>query len=274
MASQQTKTVLTGSLAKRASQARHTKDDHRASARAERLARQATHMALLKAQILDGIRKDLKEEEGKINTAVNRGFDSAEVDRIFLPASTKTMEIDEDTGEEMEVVTQEVPQDQTYIWAEGEDPDAESSPQAMLAQGKHDHKTGMNDASALPGGRTVIQLINDELDKEKEGDLAGCLVVLELGRDHKFKVTDRKTGRKRPATVLKVMLVWNMASYTKRRREQAKKREEAREQRTKPSKTMSEYQAEQAAKKEAVTADSEGFVKVKPRRRPRKPEAA
>jgi hypothetical protein len=70
---------------------------------------------------------------------------------------------------------------------------------------------------------------------------------------------------------MKVMLIWDLKSYQKRLSTMHEKRKAAAEDRKKPQRTMSEYQADQAAAKRGGATDNEGFKSVKPRRRPRKP---
>lgn len=274
MASRKDNTVFTNSLAQRAASARSSKQERQSRDSAERTARQTTHLALLKAQLLANIRANLADVKGTINKGAAAGHDSARVARYYLPSNIVTTETDEN-GVEYTVVEQQVPQELTYISAPGENSDSNSSPIAMLLQGKHDRKTRKNDPSALPGGRTVIQLVNDELDKEPEGsDLYGCTLACEMAQDREFKVTDRKTGRERNATCFNVMLIWDLKSYNTRLRERNEKRKAAAEERRKPTRTMAEYQAEKAAKSQAAAATANGFHQVKPRRRPRKPAAA
>jgi hypothetical protein len=168
-----------------------------------------------------------------------------------------------------------VPQEKTYLVASGEDIDSQSSPIAMLLQGVHDRKAKRNDPSKLPGGKTVIKLVNDALAEEKEGtSLYKCVVVIEIGLDREYPVPNPyREGKTKGATCLKVMLIWNVSSYTQRRKAFSDKRKAKYEANKKPTKTMAEYEQEQAAAAAAryVVKDKEGFQAVKPRRRPRKP---
>ena len=291
MTSTNTSTVLTQNpLLKRSQKARASAQDtrqadyeKRKALRDTRTGRQAEHLALFTAELLETTRDSVTSTTtGPVADAVKRGFDGSEIERFYLPAILKG-----DDGSRKLLV----PTDATYFCSPGADEDTESTPIATLLQGFYDWKTKTNQPEKLPGGKTVIRLINELLEKELPGsNLYKCVLVVEMGGDPDYKVpVVHSPGRTKPATCMKVMLVWDLPSYTKRRAKFAATRKASRDARVGQKKaiTLDEHLARKAtgsasrtpspsggkAAASAPIVDSEGFtvVTTKGRRKPVRP---
>ena len=290
MESTTTNVLKSNSLFERAKQARSAITDNRQAdyekrkaAHAERDERQEEHIALFTAELLATTRDSVASTEtGPVADAVKRGFDGSEIERFYLPAILKG-----DDGSRKLLV----PTDATYFCSPGADEDTESTPIATLLQGFYDWKTKTNQPEKLPGGKTVIRLINELLEKELPGsNLYKCVLVVEMGGDPDYKVpVVHSPGRTKPATCMKVMLVWDLPSYTKRRAKFAATRKASRDARVGQKKaiTLDEHLARKAtgsasrtpspsggkAAASAPIVDSEGFtvVTTKGRRKPVRP---
>ena len=218
MESTTTNVLKSNSLFERAKQARSAITDNRQAdyekrkaAHAERDERQEEHIALFTAELLATTRDSVASTEtGPVADAVKRGFDGAEIDRFYLPAIVAS----DDGSRELLV-----PPDSTYFCSPGADEDTKSTAIATLLRGFYDWKTKTNQPEKLPGGKTVIRLINELLEKEPLGsNLYKCVLVVEMGGDPDYKVPIASSpGRTKPATCLKIMLIWDIDSYTKRR---------------------------------------------------------
>lgn len=226
-------------LARKALEAKQARQEHNAVEKQSRMNKQKLHLELLLACMKTVLTsQDISDQ---IDAAAEKGHDSTCVWEIFLPTFA-TVE-----GQRALVV----PQTQTYFAAsqeaveeygeealalfeafmaekgvKHEDLNEDAVPLATYWQGPVNKASRRSEPAKLPGGKTLIDLLNawivESTASNPDFPLGGMVVVQEA----RSKTLRTEIGTHR-STVLRMVLVWDVQAYRTRRQETAQKRQNA-----------------------------------------------
>lgn len=239
---QNTTTTKSTSLAQRASARREQLTEKRAEARQasnEHFKRQYDDLVTYLQEYLTG---DSVAET--INESVELGHDSVRVMTFYFPLGRGlTVE-----GEIDGVLYDSLPVNETYWSCESDDPGQGGRPIVTFFNGVRNRRTGQNDITRLPYGKTVQQTLTEWISTLPEDNiLRECTLTVQPGRDNSFTTTNQSGHTRRGVPTLNMLLIWDMDKYSERQERyeaERKRRSMARRQRQtegRRTQTVQEY---------------------------------